>query len=343
MQLSPEVFAACERLMRGGSHSFFAASRFLPKRFRFAATAVYAFCRVADDAVDEMPEGASIDIVMAYLHERLEAIYRQEPFAIDADIAFAAVVNAYSIPKELPVALLEGFQWDAGGRGYDTIESLHEYAARVAGTVGAMMTLIMGGRSTQTVARACELGVAMQLTNIARDVGEDARRGRLYLPLAWCREAGLDTEEFLENPQPSEAVMVVIKRVLKVAEQLYVRAETGIAALPRDCRAAIMAARLIYADIGRVILARGCNAITQRAVVSNQRKWWLMARAMGSYLIAPQRDYLLTPLSEIQFLVTAVPSPEHDPARVDAFYPVVAMLERIGQLERDQRASSPRA
>jgi phytoene synthase len=206
-----------------------------------------------------------------------------------------------------------------------------------------MMTLIMGGRSTQTVARACELGVAMQLTNIARDVGEDARRGRLYLPLAWCREAGLDPEEFLENPQPSEAVMVVIKRVLKVAEQLYVRAETGIAALPRDCRAAIMAARLIYADIGRVILARGCNAITQRAVVSDQRKWWLMARAMGSYLIAPQRDYLLTPLSEIQFLVTAVPSPEHDPARVDAFYPVVAMLERIGQLERDQRASSPRA
>ena len=139
MQISPEVFAACERLMRGGSHSFFAASRFLPKRFRFAATAVYAFCRVADDAVDEMPEGASIDIVMAYLHERLEAIYRQEPFAIDADIAFAAVVNAYSIPKELPVALLEGFQWDAGGRGYDTIESLHEYAARVAGTVGAMI------------------------------------------------------------------------------------------------------------------------------------------------------------------------------------------------------------
>ena len=87
----------------------------------------------------------------------------------------------------------------------------------------------------------------------------------------------------------------------------------------------------------------GFNGCAQGAVAANKRKCGLMARAMGSYLIAPQRDYLLTPLSEIQFLVTAVPSPEHDPARVDAFYPVVAMLERIGQLERDQRASSPRA
>ena len=111
-----------------------------------------------------------------------------------------------------------------------------------------MMTLVMGGRSSKTVARACELGVAMQLTNIARDVGEDARRGRLYLPLQWLREAGLDPDEFLRHPQHSPALANVVKRLLRAADQLYVRSETGIGALPRDCRAAIMAARLIYAS-----------------------------------------------------------------------------------------------
>lgn len=92
-----------------------------------------------------MPQGASIDVVMAYLHERIDAIYRGEPFGIDADIAFSAIAHEFGIPKAIPLALLEGFQWDAEGRRYETIDELYHYAARVAGTVGAMMTLVMGG------------------------------------------------------------------------------------------------------------------------------------------------------------------------------------------------------
>jgi phytoene synthase len=336
-----EVHQACERLMKTGSHSFFAASRILPKRYQHAATAIYAFCRVADDAVDEMPEGASLDVVMAYLHERLDAIYRHECFGIDADIAFAGTVHEYGIPKALPAALLEGFQWDSSGRRYQTIHELHDYSARVAGTVGAMMTLVMGGRSTATVARACELGVAMQLTNIARDVGEDARRGRIYLPLDWCHEEGLEVDAFLANPNHSPALGRVVARLLKVADQLYQRAETGIAALPRDCRASIMAARLIYADIGRVIRRQGFDSVSQRAVVSAPRKIFLLARAIGSYLVAPQKDYLLKPLPEIEFLVTAVPpgdSGDSGRGEPGTLYPIVTMLERIGHLERERRA-----
>jgi phytoene synthase len=332
-----EVHQVCERLMKTGSHSFFAASRILPRRYRCAATAIYAFCRVADDAVDEMPEGASLDVVMAYLRERLDAIYRHECFSIDADIAFAGTVHEYQIPKALPLALLEGFQWDSSGRRYQTIHELHDYSARVAGTVGAMMTLVMGGRSAATVARACELGVAMQLTNIARDVGEDARRGRIYLPLDWCLEEGLDIDSFLASPRNSPELSRVVARLLKVADQLYQRAETGIAALPRDCRAAIMAARLIYADIGRVIRGRQYDSVSQRAVVSASRKVYLLARAIGSYLIAPQKDYLLKPLPEIEFLVTAVPAGESKSAQPSALYPIVTMLERIGHLERERR------
>lgn len=325
---SPQVYEACERLMRTGSHSFFAASRILPKRFRIAATAIYAFCRVADDAVDEMPHGASIEIVMAYLHERVEAIYRNEPFCIDADIAFAAIVHEYKIPKEIPLALLEGFQWDASERSYETIDEVYDYSARVAGTVGAMMTLVMGGRSAKTVARACELGVAMQLTNIARDVGEDARRGRIYLPLQWLREQGIYPDEFLKSPRYTPALGKVIDRLLKAADQLYVRAETGIASLPRDCRASIMAARLIYADIGRMVRKNNCDSVAHRGVTGRTRKWWLIARALGAGAIAPPKDFLLKPLPEIQFLVSAVPPGEEDAIAPDLLLPVLELLER---------------
>ena len=334
---SKQVYEACERLMRCGSHSFFAASRILPKRFRIAATAIYAFCRVADDAVDEMPPGASIDIVMAYLHERLEAIYRNEPFCIDADIAFAAVVHEYEIPKEIPLALLEGFQWDASQRSYETIEEVYAYSARVAGTVGAMMTLVMGGRSSKTVARACELGVAMQLTNIARDVGEDARRKRIYLPLQWLRQAGIDPERFLRSPQYTPALGRVVQRLLKAADQLYVRAETGIASLPRDCRASIMAARLIYADIGRMVRKNSYDSISKRGMTGKARKLWLMSRALGAGAVAPQKDFLLKPLPEIQFLVSAIPSGEEDAVRPDLLLPFMELLER-GHRERTRRS-----
>jgi len=342
--VSPEMVAACERLMRVGSHSFFAASRILPKRFRYAATAVYAFCRVADDAVDEMPEGASLDVVMAYLHERLEAIYRGEPFAIDADCAFAGVVHQYGIPKSIPLALLEGFQWDASGRQYETLDDLYDYAARVAGTVGAMMTLIMGGRSAKTVARACELGVAMQLTNIARDIGEDAQRGRIYLPLQWLREEGIGPETFLSAPQFDPRMARITQRLLAAADQLYQRGETGVAALPYDCRSAIMAARLIYAEIGAQIARAGFDSISRRAVVSRQHKWVLMTRAAIAYLVSPQKDFLLTPLPAVRFLVEAVPENDQDEMRHASLGSVIGLIERgrkrhLQQAEAAQHAA----
>ena len=167
---------ACRRLMRGGSKSFFAASLVLPPRVRAPATALYAFCRVADDAIDLSEQPAQ---ALDGLRQRLDAVYAGTPQAIVADRALARVVERFAIPRSLPDALLEGFAWDAEGRRYESLEAVHDYAARVAGAVGAMMALVMETREPRALARACELGVAMQLTNIARDVGEDARKGRL--------------------------------------------------------------------------------------------------------------------------------------------------------------------
>jgi phytoene synthase len=293
--------AACEELMRGGSKSFFAASSLLPQRVRMPAIALYAFCRVADDAIDEHSDDT---LAMQKLQKRLEAIYNGEPEAIIEDRAMAMVAHRYGLPRELPEALLEGFAWDAAGRHYDTLEDLHHYCARVAGSVGAMMAMIMGITNPHALARACELGNAMQLTNIARDVGEDARNGRLYLPRSWMRQAGIDPHNWLADPQFTPALGEVIGRLLLEADRLYQRGASGIAALPRDCRGAILAAANIYAEIGRVIADREMNSVSSRAVVGSTRKLTLLCIAKARAQL-PTRCDTDPPLPAIQFLVDA--------------------------------------
>jgi 15-cis-phytoene synthase len=275
---------ACRALMRSGSKSFFMSSLVLPSRVRTPASALYAFCRVADDAIDG---SATPEVALKDLHRRLQQVYAGAPDEELVDRALAVVVQRAQIPRDVLDALLEGFAWDAKGRRYETIEELHDYGARVAGTVGVMMALVMETRDNASLARAAELGVAMQLTNIARDVGEDARNGRLYLPLNWMRAEGLDPTAWLAAPSFDARLGRVIERLLKEADRLYRRAECGVRGLPRDCRAAIQAARLVYSDIGQVLASAGYDAVSQRAVVSKQRKLLLLARAMGALVKAP--------------------------------------------------------
>ena len=294
---------ACRALMRGGSKTFFAASLLLPSRVRAPASALYAFCRLADDEIDL---GGEPHRAMRGLSLRLDGIYAGRPQPIDADRALASVVHRFAIPRELLDALLDGFLWDADGRRYETLEDVQAYGARVAGTVGAMMALVMGARDPAALARACELGVAMQLTNIARDVGEDARNGRLYLPRRWLREAGIDPEAWLAAPTFDDRLAGVVQRLLQSADDLYRRSEAGICALPRDCRPAICAARLVYAEIGRELERHGLDSVNTRAVVSRNRKLALIARATAAAL-GPngRRRDAPAALPAVQYLVDA--------------------------------------
>jgi phytoene/squalene synthetase len=151
---------------------------------------------------------------------------RQSDFA--ADRAFADIVGRFAIPRCVPDALLEGFCWDTMGREYETLSDVVSYAVRVASTVGVMMTLVMGRRERNVLARAADLGIAMQLTNIARDVGEDARNGRLYLPRQMLLDAGLDPDAWLAEPRFCPEVASVTRQLLAVADQFYARAGAGI-------------------------------------------------------------------------------------------------------------------
>jgi len=264
-------------MIRTGSRSFYTASLLLPPVHRDPAYALYAFCRLSDDAVDDC--GDSCLEAVAHLRRRLDLVYRGTPMDSPVDRAFADTVERTGMPRELPEALLEGFEWDAEERRYETISDVRAYGARVAGAVGAMMTVLMGARRPEVLARACDLGVAMQLTNIARDVGEDARNGRLYLPRQWMREAGLDPDAFLADPRPSPALARVISRLLDEARRLYDRSASGIAGLPAGCRPAIHAARLIYSAIGDEVAEAGYDSVTRRAHVSARRKLALLGQA----------------------------------------------------------------
>jgi phytoene synthase len=339
--------AACAALLRGGSRTFFAASLILPRRLRQDATALYAFCRLADDAVDG---GGGLQ-ALAELQHRLDRAYAGSPLDFAADRALADVVARHGIPRALPAALIEGFAWDAECRRYEQIADLRAYAARVAGAVGAMMAMLMGARAPQVIARACDLGVAMQLTNIARDVGEDARYGRLYLPLAWLRDAGIDADAFLARPRFSLPLGGVVYRLLDEAQALYARAATGVAGLPLACRPGMHAARLLYAEIGREVLRQGLDSVSRRAVVPAARKARLLALALSATAAAGEVDPAPA-LAETQFLVEAVAAAPRAAPRAEPqpLPPLAARSfdERVGwlvdlfeRLERRERVGQP--
>lgn len=326
---------ACQALIRQGSRSFFAASLLLPGYLRDPAYAIYAFCRIADDAVDDIDAD---DEATKRLRERLDAAYNDTPMDNPCDRALADVIFRYDLPKPLFEALIEGLEWDQTGRSYQTIENLHAYAARVASAVGTIMTCLMGRKSPETIARACDLGVAMQLTNIARDVGEDARNGRVYLPHGWLAEAGLSPDELIAQPKMSPELGTVIKRLLDHADELYAQSRSGITQLPSRARPAINAARRIYAAIGEEIAHNGYDSINYRAYVTTRKKLGIALAATGEAYM-PCRTPPPMQLDETQFLVSAVSDHDgnKDSALAGATSQVEFVIAMVAALDRRQR------
>lgn len=326
--IAPADMAHCREAIRTGSLSFHAASKLLPSRVRDPALALYAFCRLADDAVDDTDDKAP---AVLGLRDRLDLVYAGRPRNSAADRAFAAVVEDFQMPRALPEALLEGLAWDAVGRRYDTLSGVLDYSARVAAAVGAMMCVLMRTRGADALARACDLGLAMQLTNIARDVGEDARAGRLYLPLQWLDDVGLTPEGFLANPQADPRVTTLTRRLLTEANRLYLRSEAGVPALPLSCRPGIYAARHVYAGIGAEVARNGYDSITRRArTTARQKIGWLGLSVLrsGLSLLHPGPATLhAAPSPEVAFLVQAAARQTPRFGRSDAVLAVFAQLE----------------
>jgi len=267
----------CHALLARGSKSFSFAARFLPPRLADPVAALYAFCRVSDDLVDD---SSSPREALAALAARLDRAYADRPDDDPVDRALAWLAIDHRLPRAPLEALLEGYLWDVEERTYETLSDVIAYGVRVAGSVGVAMSWLMDRRAPHVLARACDLGVAMQLTNIARDVGEDARRGRLYLPAQWL---GLDPRArtaFLAAPTPTPWVRDATRRLLDHADVLYLRADAGLSALPGEVRPAIRIARTLYAAIGDEIRLRGYDTVSGRAHTRTRRKLALGLEAL---------------------------------------------------------------
>jgi phytoene synthase len=299
-----ELVAAARETIAQGSQSFAAASKLFDPATRERAWLIYAWCRAADDLTDgqDLGHGASALADPAAAQARLEALTAA---ALDSDepvpVPFAAlreVSRETWMPRRFIADHLAGFALDSAGWRPRTEVDLLGYCYHVAGSVGCMMAVVMGVRKDDedTLDRACDLGLAFQLANIARDVVPDAAVGRCYLPAEWLAERGL-TEADLADPRHRLAVAALAARLVDVAAAYRASARVGAARLPLRSRLAVLAADAIYGRIGEQVAALGPRAWDQRVRVSGASQLGLLGRAairaFGNPPIAP-RDGLWT-------------------------------------------------
>lgn len=275
------VVAHSRDMIRRGSKSFSAASRVFAPATRERAYMLYAWCRYCDDQIDSQHLGMAIDAdetSRQQRRERLAALRSSTLRAISGETpdgpvfeALQRVVRSCDIPSRYPLELLAGFEMDVEGYVYRELPDTLLYAYRVAGVVGVMMSYVMGAREPGVLERAADLGIAFQLTNIARDVLDDAAAGRCYLPAAWL-EADKLTLANLQAPEQRPALFRVVSRLLTEADRYYASASLGLRALPFRSAWAVATALGVYREIGEVVRERGASAWDRRAVVSTPRK-----------------------------------------------------------------------
>lgn len=279
-----DLVRSSRETIRKGSRSFAAAAALFDAETRADAEMLYAWCRHCDDVIDGQDLGHGMAAPdMASANQRLTTLYAKTRAALageptqDPDFAaFQRVALLRGIPERYAIELLDGFAMDVSARRYETLEDTLDYCWHVAGVVGVMMALVMGVAPGEmaTLRRAQDLGLAFQLTNIARDVIEDAQNGRIYLPAQWLAEAGVPEAE-IAAPRHRAAVYCVTKRLLDAAEPYYASALVGLPALPFRSAWAIAAARSVYRQIGVIVAARGARAWDVRASASGPMKAWL--------------------------------------------------------------------
>jgi phytoene synthase len=283
--MNDPILHAAQDDIRRGSQSFALAARLLDARVRDDAILLYSWCRHCDDAVDGQTLGGMITSVadaasqLARLRASTHAALAGRP-AAGPFRALAQVVDRHGIPHAQPDELLDGLAMDVAGRRYDTLGDTLEYCYHAAGVVGVMMAMVMGVRDPRALDYASDLGIAFQLTNIARDVIADARAGRCYLPADLLERHGLRPDD-LTDPAAVVRAHAAAVVLLDVAEPYYASGLAGLAMLPRGSVWGIAAARRIYREIGINIRRTSPQDWSGRVRISGWRKAMLVALAAG--------------------------------------------------------------
>lgn len=266
----------CQTKAAGSGSSFYYAFRFLPERQRQAITALYAFCREVDDVVDECSDSGVARMKLQWWRDEIGRVFESRP-QHPVGHALAAQIDDYNLPREYFLEIIDGMEMDLDLHRYESYKELALYCYRVAGVVGLLSAEIFGYRNRQTLKYATELGTALQLTNILRDVHEDARRGRIYLPREAMARCGVNEQDILSFQHTPQA-QVLFEEILQRARRHY---RSALELLPDEDRHA-QRAGLIMAAIYQATLDElerdGLRVLERRVALTPLRKLWIAWR-----------------------------------------------------------------
>ena len=267
----------CQDKAAASGSSFYYSFLFLPPERRRAITALYAYCREVDDVVDECTDPGVARTKLAWWRDEVARLYEGKPQHPVAR-ALADIIQPYGITQDQLLTVIDGMAMDLEYNRYPDFDTLKLYCHRVAGVVGLMSARIFGYSDTRTLDYAADLGLAFQLTNIIRDVGEDARRNRVYLPLDELARVGLDATKIVHGNAQQEHSAAFRQLMEQQVTRALATYERAFAQLPKQDRKAqisgiIMAA--IYRTLLDEIRADGCRVLTHRTSLTPVRKLWI--------------------------------------------------------------------
>jgi len=273
--MTPDQY--CQEKTAASGSSFYYSFFFLPRDKRRAITALYAFCREVDDVVDECSDADVARTTLNWWRSEVAAIYGgtpQHPVAL----ALVPIVKQFNMAQELLLEIIDGMEMDLDQPRYADFKSLQLYCYRVASVVGLLSVAIFGYTDRQTLKYAHDLGIAFQLTNIIRDVGEDARRNRIYLPMDEMQQFGVTAADIL-NARETENFRKLMAFQIERAQRYYQQAFEHLPAADRKSQRTGIIMAAIYRAVLDEVVASGCHVLKERVSLTTRYKLWLALRA----------------------------------------------------------------
>jgi 15-cis-phytoene synthase len=272
--MTPDQY--CQQKAAESGSSFYYSFRVLDPVRRQAITALYAYCREVDDAVDECADTSVAAMKLGWWRSEVAALYAGRP-THPVTRALAAVLPRFNLPQEQLLEIIDGMEMDLRQLRYADFKTLHLYCYRVASVVGLLAAEIFGYGDRRTLKYAHDLGIAFQLTNIIRDVGEDARRGRIYLPADELAQFGVTEADILQS-RSTEAFQQLMKFQVGRAIEYYDKALAELPKVDRKAQRAGLIMAAIYRKLLDEIVADGCRVLTHRVALTPLHKFWLAGR-----------------------------------------------------------------
>lgn len=290
------AFEHARLLTKHFSKSFYISAKMLPRERRWATYALYGFCRYADNLIDNPRNRSKGELLQEAdcLAQEIEIAYRSGESEHPVLKSFITVANHLHIPKKYPLDLIAGVKMDIQTSRYQTFDDLYIFAYRVAGVVGLMMTCVLGYKDDRAFEYAEKLGIAMQLTNILRDINEDKNLNRIYLPMEEMQKFGVNESTLFQERMTNE-LKNLIKFQVDRAQQYYDEANPGIKYLLPESRFAIYSASKIYNGILRKIEHRDYNPFLGRVFVPHTKKMIILLQEIFRSRWEVIRESFLTP------------------------------------------------